>query len=416
MEDEPVAIFLEPARQEGDAPTGATYEGHGTASGQTRFSSAVRKGAERHPRLPAIPVSASCQEAAPMSKLASTPSFSLPEARKLVADLFAPKPWIYWTDFLLSFAIGMICFRIVRQSPLFAPQQIVCFVISGLAFFRLTIFTHEMVHLRGREFRGFRFAWNLLVGIPFLMPSFTYYTHMDHHRRKFFGTDKDGEYLPLGTSPPRAIFYYLSQVLVIPALAVLRFGLVTPLTWISPRLRRWVHRHASSMVADPSYLRPLPTQKDLRVIRLQEFLVFGFLLIVGVGMYRQRQPIFQNPLGLIAQAYCTAVFILALNAIRTLGAHRYLNAGGEMTFVDQLLDSVNYPRRPLLTELWAPLGMRFHALHHLFPSMPYHALPEAHRRLKDALPGESQYHGANYDGLPGLVSRLVAGSARGRAA
>src|SRR3546814_8210304 len=29
--------------------------------------------------------------------------------------------------------------------------------------------------------------------------------------------------------------------------------------------------------------------------------------------------------------------------------------------------------------------------------VPYHSLAEAHRRLKDALPADSQYHGANYD-------------------
>jgi fatty acid desaturase len=111
-------------------------------------------------------------------------------------------------------------------------------------------------------------------------------------------------------------------------------------------------------------------------------------------------------LGLVAQAYCTAVFVLALNAFRTLGAHRYINDGGEMTFVEQLLDSVNYPRRPFLTELWAPLGMRFHALHHLFPSMPYHALPEAHRRLMEQLPADSAYRQTNCDSLPSALAQL----------
>ena len=89
--------------------------------------------------------------------------------------------------------------------------------------------------------------------------------------------------------------------------------------------------------------------------------------------------------------YCLSVFILMLNAIRTLGAHRYTNTGGEMTFLDQLLDSVNYPNHRLLSALWAPLGLRFHALHHVFPSMPYHNLDEAHRRLMAELPADSPY-------------------------
>jgi fatty acid desaturase len=62
-----------------------------------------------------------------------------------------------------------------------------------------------------------------------------------------------------------------------------------------------------------------------------------------------------------------------------------------MTFVEQMVDSVNYPHNPLLGGLWAPVGLRFHALHHIFPTMPYHALAEAHRRLMRELPADSPY-------------------------
>ncbi|HEX3726347.1 MAG TPA: fatty acid desaturase, partial [Pirellulales bacterium] len=97
------------------------------------------------------------------------------------------------------------------------------------------------------------------------------------------------------------------------------------------------------------------------------------------------------PIGFLYTAYPLSVAILFLNAIRTLGAHRYTNTGGEVTFVSQLLDSINYPHHPLITSLWAPVGLRFHALHHLFPSMPYHNLTEAHRRLMAELPADSPY-------------------------
>ena len=32
--------------------------------------------------------------------------------------------------------------------------------------------------------------------------------------------------------------------------------------------------------------------------------------------------------------------------------------------------SVNYPQRAWLSELWAPVGLRYHALHHLQPGLP----------------------------------------------
>ena len=88
------------------------------------------------------------------------------------------------------------------------------------------------------------------------MPSFLYHTHVHHHVRRQYGTPDDGEYLPLATGPRWKIIGYLAHSLVIPAIAVVRFGLLTPLSWISPAFRRFAHRHLSSMVIDPGYVRP----------------------------------------------------------------------------------------------------------------------------------------------------------------
>jgi fatty acid desaturase len=322
-----------------------------------------------------------------MLKSASTPNFSLAEARSIVKDLFTPRPVIYWFDFLASAIGGMICFSLVRRrlEP-FSIEQGIAFIICCLLFYRAVLFTHEMTHLRSGSFRVFRIVWNLLCGIPFLMPSFTYYTHVEHHMRKYFGTDHDGEYLPLGTQSPWHIAVYLCQPFWMPIAAVLRFGLVTPLTWISPKFRDWALRHASSMVMDPTYIRPLPTRETLRIFRLQD--VLCFLWIVGVAT---AMTIGAVPFGFLPTAYAVSVVILFINAVRTLGAHRYTNDHGQMTFVEQMLDSVNYPNRPFLSALWAPVGLRFHALHHLFPSMPYHNLAKAHQRLMEQLPADSPY-------------------------
>ncbi len=339
--------------------------------------------------------------------------FSLAQARNIVKDLFKPNPAIYWADFLFSTLGAMACFGLVRRVlPLFSIQQALAFVLCGLLYYRAVLFTHELVHMRDKSFRAFRIAWNLLVGIPFLMPTFMYYTHVDHHMRKHFGTKEDGEYLPLGTQSPWHILVYLCQPLVIPVLAVVRFLIFAPLSWISPAFRDFVHRRASSMVMDPTYIRPLPTPKVLRIFRLQEVLCFlwtatiAVLLIAGI-----------IPIGFLITAYPLSVLVLTLNGLRTLGAHRYMNAGGEMTFIEQLLDSINYPRRPYLSELWAPVGLRFHALHHLFPSLPYHNLARAHARLMAELPADSIYRQTESESLVAALSQLWstsrAASARG---
>jgi fatty acid desaturase len=326
--------------------------------------------------------------------------FSLGQARGICHDLFTPKLAVYWTDFIVSSLLGGLCFVLTRRvfEP-FSLPGILTFIISGLCYYRSVLFIHELIHLRDKRFRMFSISWNLMCGIPLLTPTFMYYTHVDHHMRKHFGTHDDGEYMPLGTQSPWHILRYLCQPFVLPVLAVVRFLILTPLCWVSPRIRKFVHRHASSMVMDPSYIRPLPTRETIWIIRVQETLCFlwcaGVATVISLGIV---------PFGFLPTAYCLSVFILMINAVRTLGAHRYTNTGGEMTFLDQLLDSVNYPNRPWLSALWAPLGLRFHALHHVFPSMPYHNLDEAHQRLMAQLPADSQYRQTV---SPSLTSSLV---------
>lgn len=353
--------------------------------------------------------------------------FSLAQARRIVGDYFRPNPWIYWTDFLICWSVGVAAFALVQHPEKLAenpwwridalagsagwhgPATVGLFVVSGLLYYRCALFIHELVHIRAGEFTAFRFVWNLLCGIPFLIPSFVYYTHIDHHRRRHYGTKNDGEYIPLATQSPWQILFYLSQVLVIPPLAVIRFGALTPLTWFSPRLREWVHRHASSMIMDPKYIRPLPTKLTRRIMRLQEVLTMLFIWGVGVRFVYAGGFIFDQRLTLmfLLQVYLTGVFVLTINALRTLGAHRWTNPDGhQMNFVEQLLDSVNYPHHPLTGELWAPVGLRYHALHHIFPTMPYHALPEAHRRLMRHLPANSPYRRCNADTLTGAIVQL----------
>jgi fatty acid desaturase len=257
-----------------------------------------------------------------------------------------------------------------------------------MAYYRAVTFTHELVHLRRGSFKWFRVAWNLFCGIPFLLPSFMYYTHLDHHRKTHYGTERDSRYLPFRHRPRWWIAAYLSACLVVPLLGVARFLVLAPLGWLYPRLGDWTYRRASSMVLRPSYVRRIAGSEQMDIARLQEaacfFWCLGLVVVPPLVLHRWAIPF-------AIQAYLTAIFVVFVNSLRTLGSHRYTNTHAEMTFQEQLLDSLNYPYRPWITELWGPLGMRFHALHHLFPALPYHAMPEAHCRLMARLPADSPY-------------------------
>jgi fatty acid desaturase len=88
--------------------------------------------------------------------------------------------------------------------------------------------------------------------------------------------------------------------------------------------------------------------------------------------------------------YAALAVVSFLNTVRVLGAHAYETDGAPRDREGQLRDSIDTPGGPW-TELWAPVGLRYHALHHYFPGIPYHNLGVAYRRILGALPSESQY-------------------------
>lgn len=345
-------------------------------------------------------------------------SFSLTEARAIVRDLFRANERIYWVDFLATIFLGHVCFALTRLTfflPVesFAMKLLIAaipFSIQCATFYRAVMFIHEIVHLPDRQLRAFRVAWNLLCGIPFLVPSFTYHSHLDHHRRKMFGTEHDGEYLPLASMSPWWILFYLSQCLWVPPLAVIRFGIITPLTRLSPTFRRFIHQRASSLVMDPMYIRPLPTKTALRHIRLQELGCFVCLVLWVIGSIVLRRW----PIPLVTEAYLTGVVLILMNCLRTLASHRWTSGGEEGTFIDQMLDSVTMDNDSPFAVLINPVGLRYHATHHLFPSMPYHNMRTAHKRLLEKLPADSPYRGTVATSIWSVIGELWKTAARTR--
>jgi len=325
--------------------------------------------------------SAACAAAA-----ARDAAFSISAARQIVKDLFAHRAAIYWADFLLSLAVAYGAVALYLSSRPFSPRCLAAFVIAAFALYRCGVFMHEIVHLPPGRLRVFRSAWNVLFGIPALTPSFMYQSHMDHHNPRYFGTARDGEYLPLGAGPVRRLVLYVLQIPLLPAFAVFRFLVLTPLSFLDPRLRRAVLERASSYVINPKYRRALPSDERhgtwvaLEIAIFLELAAFFGLVLAG-----------RIPWAVLVELYLLAIASSGLNALRTLAAHGYRNTGAPVSLLGQIEDSINIPGHPLTTGLLFPVGLRYHALHHLFPALPYHALGAAHHRLMQHLPADSPY-------------------------
>jgi fatty acid desaturase len=325
----------------------------------------------------------------------------------LTRDISAARASIYWPDMLLSAGLGYVAlvFAILADGPW---MSLFLGAVSALALYRASLFIHELTHIHRDSLPGFRLAWNLLVGIPMLMPSLLYENvHTLHHARTRYGTVEDPEYLPLALMRPWTLPLFILIALLLPIGLLVRSGLLVPLGIMIPPLRRLVWEHLSALTINPHFRRRPAEGAFARTVAWQEAgASLWAMALIGASAAWGWRPLLIG----LGVASATAV----LNQLRTLVAHLWQNDGDPMTVTAQYLDSVNVPPPGWLAELWAPVGLRYHAVHHLLPSLPYHALGEAYRRLLAQFGNQSTFARASYPGMATLVGRIVSSTMGGR--
>ena len=313
--------------------------------------------------------------------------------RAIPIDWFKASPAIYWADMLASAAIGWGALAAGVMSDGWARAA--WLTAAVFALYHAVLFIHEITHRAQRDVPGFKFLWNALVGVPLLVPSFTYEgVHTDHHRQRCYGTEADPEYVPFGHRSPLSICAYVVGSLFAPIIFSVRFAIVAPLGWLIPPVGRFVTDRLSSLVINHRYVR----HASIGVAgRAQEAGAFAVCWIAAFLWWKGILPTSAVWCYVLVSAVASGI-----NAARTLAAHRYDNEHDELTMNEQLLDSCTISPSTLPGQLTAhagnaarlliaPVGLRYHALHHWIPSLPYHNLGRAHRLLVAALTPDAPY-------------------------
>jgi fatty acid desaturase len=329
--------------------------------------------------------------------------------RRFATEL-EPRPEIYWLDLLSSVFVGWTAFAWATVlAPWSVPKMIALFVAT-FALYRAVLFIHELAHIKPGSLPGFELAWNLLVGLPMLVPSLMYVgPHTDHHRRRIFGTHLDPEYEPIAHWSPLKILRSGIAMFLVPPMLLLRWGVLGPISWLVPPFRRFLIGSLSTLLINGRYKRRMPTGSERDRWMLGEI---GGAVVAWALMYSAWAGILS--VSVFVQYYCLSAAVLMVNYARTLAAHRYDNSDVELDDLGQLLDSINLYGNSWLTALSAPVGLRYHALHHFMPALPYHSLGAVNRALLYELPAESPYRLTQVSGMIVALKDLfaVAGSSR----
>jgi fatty acid desaturase len=313
------------------------------------------------------------------------------QTRDLLRGMNVAKPRVYWTDLLVTACVGWTAFALALALPPLSAGMVASVAVAALALYRGLCFTHEISHHTSRTLPGFETVWNLLFGYPLLMPSSVYSgVHQNHHSLSTYGTNKDPEYMPFARSSVMTVLFALESFLI-PVVLLVRFLPLSVAGIVSPRFQKWLVVYLSSLTMNLEYRREA-TAQVIRKVRLQSAHILLLwacpLALAATG---------HLPWRFFALWLAVCSLVSFVNTLRTLGAHAYESSGDPLDRQGQLLDSIDTPGA-IWTELWAPVGLRYHALHHYFPGIPYHNLPLAWKKISIGMP-DAVYHETRSRGL-----------------
>nr|AEQ20578.1 fatty acid desaturase [uncultured bacterium CSLF42] len=328
---------------------------------------------------------------------------SFADVRRTVEDLFRVRPGLYWLDFSLCMGMGWGSLYLSLQTPWHSwLVRLAWTLLSTLSFFRGILFIHEMAHIRTEDLPAFRWAWNAFCGFFFFLPDYTYIAHTYHHRPATFSTREDPEYVSVAYQKPLEILSPFLVFPMLPLLMAIRFLIVGPISLlVQGSFRDGLLRYASTLKMNPRFEWREISDRHRRLSVWQDLLCFlwwcAFIVVLGR----------MGGVSIFLQIYLVMYGVAVVNHVRSLASHRYENAAGErLSFEAQILDSITITDFSPLAVLFMPIGLRYHSVHHMFPSLPYHSLRRAHERLIGSLPEDHVYRKTLFPSFSAALSHL----------
>jgi fatty acid desaturase len=229
-----------------------------------------------------------------------------------------------------------------RGSLWLAPAMLLHGILLTFLFAPL----HETIHRTAFRRRWLNDATAGLCGLPLMLPPEYFRAfHLAHHRH----TQDPARDPELADPKPQSIWAYVRHVSGLPY-------------WRS-RLAALV-RHARGRVAEP-FITPRLRPRIVREARLY-LAVYALLLMVSLATGSRAVPIFWLIPALLGQPFLRC-YLLAEHTGCPLVANMLENSRTTRSLA------------PIRRLAW---NMPYHAEHHAYPALPFHALPAAHRALK----------------------------------
>lgn len=296
-------------------------------------------------------------------------------------DLMEYRPWVYFADVTISLGVGYFaCWKYFTVED-GTVDQFLWFLVAGLALFRGMVFVNEVARLPKGRMTAFKAYWNLVCGIPLLSPSFMFEPTRPSDPSEAEKRAAAGLNSPVGPAEPRAAMPVTLQILKLlaaPILVTLRFLVLGPLLMLVPKLKEPLLKRLSAWF--PALARDhdlTPTVGGKRIAAE----ICCFLVVLFVVFAYADDVI---PWSTFAEVYILCVFAVALRAVVNLFTAR-------KPARSLLAAPVTVLGPPVLDSLLLPAGWRYQALRKQVPTVPYHNLGRAHRRLMATLPSESAY-------------------------